>query len=330
MLYVFGLGIFELTLCDNVMFKHMHHIVTVENRPFSYRDFLSFIVDDTEYSLEHGTIRNKFLQFKKEGKIELDYTSGIAFYTLKGKRFGKSSMTSYHTSGNPFNYKQNFLYNILKDIPLEKNAVHDIRLRLTVNGIWKLFANDLQDTNNPSFHINYQSRDISLPTEKIDELLIRTVIHKTDIVSVIVGCSLRPVILDIPGIIKFSIALTRLEERLNVLVNERLNSDLQLNNCQTLFIKKRDKLIPDFRTWTITMWHFGRDALLSFTGEKFCIELQDGLGVLTRIYTKQFNSKDTKIRIERQEYPKTSLSEAIDQKLSNNIFNPFTFSKNTD
>ena len=27
--------------------------------------------------------------------------------------------------------------------------------------------------------------------------------------------------------------------------------------------------IPDHMTWTVTMWHFGADALITYEGEKF-------------------------------------------------------------
>ena len=66
---------------------------------------------------------------KKDMEIELDYISGIAFYTLKGHKFGKQ-MTAYHTEGRLPSKKRSFL-KCLREIPMDKPAIHDIRLNFT-------------------------------------------------------------------------------------------------------------------------------------------------------------------------------------------------------
>ena len=71
------------------MLKHMKKIVNEDYRPFSFSDFFNFKIDNKQYSMKYGTIRNKFSQFVKDGLIELCYTDTIAFYTLAGKKFGK-------------------------------------------------------------------------------------------------------------------------------------------------------------------------------------------------------------------------------------------------
>ena len=67
-----------------ILLMKMTEPVFVENRPFSFKYFLSFEYDVKEYNFEHSTIRIIFLRLKKEKEIELDYISGVAFYTLKG------------------------------------------------------------------------------------------------------------------------------------------------------------------------------------------------------------------------------------------------------
>lgn len=62
------------------------------------------------------------------------------------------------------------------------------------------------------------------------------------------------------------------------------------------------------------MWHFGRDATVEYMGERFCISVEKLQHVLTRIYVKDFNGKN-RIRVERQEYPKKTLIDAIEEKL---------------
>ena len=276
----------------DAMSKHMRYIVLSENRPFSYRDFLHFQLDGIEYAMKHGTFRNKISKLIKDGIVELSYYSTCAFYTLKSHKFGKS-MTHNHMVVN-----NDPLYKMLQDIPFEKQSIHDIRLRLKVPNIWQIFA------INPNFHRNKRSEDIVIPTWNKDSALIRIIIHKTDTVSVTIGCSLQPIPLDANGIINFFNLLVRVEEKLqSILDNSGLVND-----------DKKYISIPEYRQWIVTMWHFGRDASVEYTGERFCISVEKLQHVLTRIYVKDFNGKN-RIRIERQEYPKKTLIDAIEEKL---------------
>ena len=81
-------------------------------------------------------------------------------------------------------------------------------------------------------------------------------------VSVILGCALRPVILDIGGLIPRSIALTRVEER--------LSRSLDGSNHQSLSSSSpKSRSIPEHNSWIVTMWHCGIDSPKECTGEKF-------------------------------------------------------------
>jgi hypothetical protein len=243
--------------------------------------------------MKHGTYRNKIVALKKKGEVELDFRSGLSFYTLKGHKFGKSVTDNRMVVHNdPF-------YKMLQNLPLGKQSIHDIRLRFKVADIWKLFS------LNPDYHINEKSKDISIPTWNKNNALVRTTIHKTDTVSVIIGCSLEPIPLDVNGIIRFFNLLVRVEENLQNI----LNSYVPIKSRGT-------SSIPEYRTWITTMWHFGRDALAEFNGEKFCITLKMAQHILIRLYAKDFNGK-SRIRIERQEYPNTKLVDTLNSILDN-------------
>lgn len=137
--------------------------------------------------MSHGTFRNKISKLIKDGIVELSYYSTCAFYTLKGQKFGKS-MTHNHTMVH-----NDPVYRMLQEIPFEKQSIHDIRLGFKVPKIWQIFSVD------PNFHRNKRSQHITIPTWNKNNALIRTVIHKTDAVSVIIGCSLKPIPLDANG-----------------------------------------------------------------------------------------------------------------------------------
>ena len=281
-----------MTRLDDAMEEYIAYIVLSERRPFCYRDFLKFEVNDIGYNMVHGTFRNKISKLKKCGKVELSYYSSCAFYTLKGHKFGKP-MTSDHTvvHNSPF-------YRMLQDLPFDKQCIHDIRLRFKVTNVWKVLS------INSDFHTHRTSKDIAIPSWSRDNAIVRVMIHKTDTVSVIIGCSLLPIPLDADGIIRFFNLLVRVEEKLQtILDNSLINSN------------EKNYSIPEYKSWVVTMWHFGRDSLVEYTNEKSCITIGTAQHMLTRLYVKDFNGRN-RIRIERQEYPRKTILDAIEEKLN--------------
>jgi hypothetical protein len=298
---------------DQAMEKHMAYLVDIENRPFCYRDFMVFEVEEKEYRMSHGTYRNKITALKKTEKVELAYNAGIAFHTLKGKRFGRT-MTPNHTV--VCHHKMDSFSRFIYNLPTDKAAVHDIRLKFQAQGIWSKLS-----YTHPESSVNQRSKDMCIPTWKIGDLLVRTIIHKSDTVSVIVACSLVPVAVNFNGIIELSNALTRVHERLTVILRER-----DIDHCgNDLFIFNDNSFkngnntqrlnIPDPKNWIVTMWHFGKDSLVEYTEEKFAVTWEDGQGAFLRAYTKVMKDKKTRIRLERQEYPRKTLQAAVEEKI---------------
>jgi hypothetical protein len=79
----------------------------------------------------------------------------------------------------------------------------------------------------------------------------KTVVQRSDTVSVIVSCSMKPVVVDHEGLIRLSNILTSVEERLSALVTGCAHTNPHL----------REIRIPNHNSWIVTMWHFGTDSL---------------------------------------------------------------------
>jgi len=289
---------------DQALIEHMTNIVLTEHRPFSFIDFLPhFEVNERKYSIDYGTLRNKFSQLRKNGKIELDYRTKQAFYTMKGQKFGKKLMTINHLgvqTSDP-------ITKLIFCLPFGKNALHDIHLRFQVKGIWALLS------TNSALRINPVSKDLRLPPLGFRDLEIRLAIHRSDTVSVAVGCSYAPIAVDCGGIIHLSNVLTRVEERLSRLIencNDTVNRDSNISG-----ISSRMHLIPEHKDWLVTMWHFGVDGITEYTGDKFSATWEVGQNALIRAYSKYMKEQGRAIRLERQEYPNKSFAEAIEEKL---------------
>jgi hypothetical protein len=178
------------------MYNQMAYIVLSEHRPFCANDFLRFVWDNKEYMPNYGTIRNLFSEFKDKGEIELCFRDINAYYSLSGQPFGKNSMTVYHTWGSTTTNRltlspNHSLYKLLKNQIFDKQAIHNIRLRLEVPNIYNTISH---------FDINPVSKDIETPYQNIDNAQLQIRVHKTDTVSVVIGCTLNPIPLDHGGL----------------------------------------------------------------------------------------------------------------------------------
>jgi hypothetical protein len=292
---------------DDAMLDHIKYIIFNERRPFSYLDFRSFSVQGEKYTMKHGTFRNKISRLVRHGIAELEFKSNITFYTLKGTNFGKKkmmmtrSMTPNHmgvtgviipdsvtmANTNLMKSSSPTICDIIMDIPPGKNALHDIHYRFKVPDIWNILY------LSKKYQPNIVSKDIIVNTLNINQLRITTTVHKSDTVTVIVACSNTPVAADIYGLMRLSNALTRVEERLSRVVDE----------CGRTIPGGYESLpIPNNESWIITMWHFGYDSPMEYSGPRFCATWKEGRNALARAYSKKMRSS-TRLRCELQQHP---------------------------
>ena len=144
-------------MCElqDAMYEQMAYLNFSEGEPFSYLNFMPFEVDGRQYCPKYGTIRNILCNFRKEGKIKKYGKSRPACYQLTETDLGKKSMTHTHTGGMPTVISHNDpIYSKLKNLPMDKQSIHDIRARLTVPNIYEAFA------INTTFPIQDYSGDI--------------------------------------------------------------------------------------------------------------------------------------------------------------------------
>lgn len=287
----------------SAVISRIRQIVADEHRPVSYLDLLpSFTIEGKEYHLGYGTLRNILSNLRRTGQIHIDYKTKQTFYTLPGTSFGRSkmmAMTSYHTGVSQLGPNPS-IYRTIQNLPLGKNALHDIHLRFKLRSIWSTLA------GSSIFKIDPISKDIRLPTWEIRGLVLRTTIHRTDTVSVVVGGSYNPIAVDFNGIIRLSDSLTVVEERISTIIHE----------CNK---GKETLIVPYHMGWTVTLWHFGIDGVIEYAGEKFSCSWEVAQNSLIRVYTKDFRNGKTRIRLERQENPDKILSEAIEEKLNSSV-----------
>jgi hypothetical protein len=289
-----------MTKLDDAMRKHIAYIVFSKQETFSYRDFLKFEINGEIFTMKHGTFRNKIAKLKKKGDVVDCGPSYPKFYTLKGQKYVKP-VTHDHVVVSP----NNSFYQMIRDLPLERNSLHDIRLYFKLPQIWSILS------SNSRYRMNLR-KDIRLPGIKENDLFIEITVHRPNTVTVTVSCSYTPITVDVNGIIRLSNALTIVRERLSLSIRETAN----LTNWNVGNIT-----IPPYDEWIVKMWHFGRDASIEYSGEKFEMTFGLASNILIRVYSKQMKGKKTIIRLERQEYPGIQLMDAIEARLDSNDTN---------
>jgi hypothetical protein len=290
---------------DFAIWQRIVQIVYDEHRPFSFIDFVpTFEVDGKCYSISPGTLRNKFSKMLKTEKIEVAYYSSQAFYTIKGIRFDKSESEDHIGVGLPLPLryiKNDPIYRSIQGLRFAQRALHNIRLRLEVRGIWSLLSSHSGYIPNP------KSKDLTLESITINELVINVIVRRTDTISVMVGCSYCPVAIDATGVLRLSTALMTLREMLCKVVKE-CSGGSELENM----------IIPDQASWLVTMWHFGADALNIFAGEKYYRRWEIAEKILFTIYVKEWQERKRRIRWDCQEYPNQPIALALEEKLNAN------------
>jgi hypothetical protein len=289
--------------------RRMREIVVSDDRPFSYLDFLEFQIDEISFRLAHGTIRNYFSKLTKSGEIEQVYNSGVAFYTLPGKSF-KKQVTGDQVGGSSSSYSSLILRQLpirntpidkwLKNRRIDKQALHDIRATFEADGIWVLFSKI-----HPNL-VNNSNQDLRLDSLTFFKYLdIGITIHHSDTVSISIGCSYRPIALDVPDLFQLIEALTRTEMHLTNAINDLIVQDPHLPRVS----------IPRFTTWIVKMWHFGVDTLDEYDKEEFHVTFEEGISDIFRIYAKRMKNKRLIVRAEHQEYPNEAYIPALVKKL---------------
>ena len=189
----------------------------------------------------------------------------------------------------------------IDNLPSETHSVHDIRLKFKTEGIWPTIRR-----THPEMISNEVSKDISLLHIQTYDMEAKTVIHHSDTVSVIISCSMKPVVVDHTEFYPL-VKYTNISRRKIVGIS---------NSCPHTIPPLPQIHIPNHNSWIVTMWHFGTDSLSEYAGEKFEMTWEDGEHALLRIYTKDMKEGNgIRIRKERQEYPGVRLNAAIHEKL---------------
>ena len=264
----------------DIFLERMSNIINVEKKSsFSFLDFLSFELNGYKYTYKHPSIRNIFSTLHKEGKIKLVDRTSLALYTLAGTIVEKRITLSYTTGAINLTYKQKLILKVFKILELDNPAVHDIRLIFTCEGLRSILLSTNSDLIKKIDEKD--NKNITLNDITLHDITLKITVHNTDKVTVMIACSDYPIPLNYIGIIHLSNALTRVEDRLQQLVEDYNNKA-----PKDIHEKKVTCIVPSHMTWIVNMWHFGQDSLPGFGRDFFDISWREGIEIF-HIYSKK-------------------------------------------
>lgn len=277
-----------------------------EQRGVAYEDLQSFDLMGHSYTFSNGTVRNQISALNtitilnETLLLDIGFIAGRKYWSVKfpppGLRRG-NLMTSNPTG---VRLAHNWLYKLLKRMPMEDHAIHDIHLKFTCPKIWALVTSKSElpmDPDNKSIKLEEFIRD-----EYGAE--VGCVINRTDTLVVYISCSLVPFNTNIDGLMLLITLLARVQQKLLGYVNELSDSNNQV-------------AVPSCLSWLVTLLHLGRDGKYRYTGQRFEINFGEAAFGLYHIYTKDFG-ETLKVRTEVLETPMKETSILIHDLLDPN------------
>ncbi len=273
---------YRLRPADKELYQKIYNIAIRQGRPVSYKDFAG---------MKHGTFRNRVLRLRRIGWIEKAYQSSLAFYKPVDIAIVSDRLSSnYHMGGKAFGQ-------LLEELHFREPAIHDIRLSFHAPRLYEYLLRD----SNQNLRQNPVSKDIMLPVLAFDNgtRVVRITVHRSGAVSVQVGCSEYPVVIDYFPLFSFFSMLGEVRAYLQ-----------NLHNDKDLAFK-----IPETSSWLLAHCHLNRDTMVSVAGERFNITLEDACGQFLRVYVKKFQDNSQKLRIEESIAPQKPLFDVIKEKL---------------
>src|SRR4051812_36815681 len=176
---------------------------------------------------------------------------------------------------------------------MDRHKAHNIRLSFSFNHLWSFLASAGSSSSplikNIDTHFN---KDITLHDIDLGDHIVKTTVHNTNTVSVIVACTVNPIPVDMFGLVKLSSSLARVEDRLQILVSEYNTTSIQSGRQNTYLLNSITRY--PIACHRFSRCHFGKDALTSFGGKNFGMSWKDSLNVLHHVYSKEYEGKRRK------------------------------------
>lgn len=167
-------------------------------------------------------------------------------------------------------------------------AIHDLKLKFCSNLHEVLLK--LGHKSNPS------NNGIILKLPSLDNNITCKVMVYPKTVQIDIGCTFRPFVYDISGVVHLTFVLGRIYQCIFLIGGNSAD-------------------IPQVSLWIITHYHFGKDGSEAYSGQAFHRTFDDVASGLVRFYSKKMNDGKVIPRIEQIHTPNISLDQEIERMI---------------
>jgi len=241
-----------------------------------------FCCEDFRSEFTPGNYRQMIHRYREI--IELVIPGRPCFYQLKGVDVPKRPrMLTDKTMGDG-------MISILEDLQEQNPALHDIKIK---------FDSDIHKSlTKLGYEINPINHVIKLPIPIYDNNITVMAIVYPKTIQIDIGCTFKPFVYDIQGMIKLTTFLGRI--------------------YQYLLLIARESSLSDVLSWVITHYHFGIDGSKTYSGKSFHRTFEDMSCGFIRFYSKKLLDGNLILRLEQIHSPKTTLNQEIEKMILQN------------
>ena len=229
--------------------------------------------------------RENFRQYIRKYRdiIEIVIPGRPCFYKLKGLKVEnfRETVTDWDMGGTMLAMLQS-----LKD---QNASIHDIKIKIDVD-----LQSSLKDLG---YEKNPNNKGIILQFPKLEKNLILKGIVYPHCVQIDIGCSFRPFVYDLAGILNLAALLGQIRLYLRIISNHKSE-------------------ITPISSWILTHFHFGKDGTLEWSGKSFNITFEEAFHGMVRFYSKKYPNGETRPRFEQIITPKISLEQELNRMAS--------------
>lgn len=177
---------------------------------------------------------------------------------------------------------------ILKKLRQQPPKIHDIKLKFQSN-LHKVLVELGKQPNT-------RNNGIPLKIPKLDNNINFKILVYPQITQIDVGCTFKPFVYDITGVLKLTFILGRVYHILSFMSLDRAD-------------------IPSIEKWVVTHYHFGKDGTETYSGQSFHRTYEEVSTGLVRFYSKKMPDGNTMPRVEQIQSPQATLDQEIDKMI---------------
>jgi len=223
----------------------------------------------------------RYFVSKLKDSLEIAITGHPTFYKIKGMKLTPLTLEPTWVQPN-----RTQLESIIDDLNIKDPAIHDLKLSIPNTSLHTklLLQGATPNPKNNLIKVNYD----------VDTNITTKILVYPKTIQICLGCTKTPIIYDTEGIFQLFGHLAGIYHHLTILTKTEL---------------------PQWYTWRITQYHFGKDGGVRLTGHSWSMDIKEfGVGEF-RVYAKQFSNDKTVLRGEQIRSPQIPIKDLIHEVL---------------